>query len=176
MLSVFSAKRAIFKRGGNQSKPSLERSTERHEFACKVCNHSDRKEIEDQWCDWANTSKLAKRYRLSRDSIYRHVAAFNLRERRARNLRAALERIIEQADDVTVNAGAVVQAIQAYARVANSAGQWVDRTEQVNLNDLFERMTSQELETYAATGDLPDWFRQTVGATVPDGQEDKANG
>jgi hypothetical protein len=115
------------------------------------------------------------RYGLSRDSIYRHVAAFNLRDRRAKNLRAALERIIEQADSVTVNAGAVVQAIQAYAKI-NSAGQWVDRTEQINLNELFERMSAEELERYATRGELPDWFSQTVGATPSDSQKDKANG
>jgi hypothetical protein len=63
---------------------------------------------------------------------------------------------------VPVNAGAVVQAIQAYAKI-NSAGQWIDRTEQVNLNDLFERMTAQELETYARDGILPVWFTEVVG-------------
>jgi hypothetical protein len=117
---------------------------------------------------------LAKKYHLSRDSLYRHCHALGLFERRGRNLKGALEKIIEQADSVPVNAGAVVQAIQAYAKI-NSAGQWIDRTEQINLNSLFERMSAEELEQYAKTGDLPDWFKQTVGATPLDGQEDKAN-
>jgi hypothetical protein len=146
----------------------------RHEANCRVCGHPQVEEIVNEWCAWANTSKLAKKYKISRDSLYRHVAAFNLRERRGRNLRAALERIIEQADSVTVNAGAVVQAIQAYAKI-NSAGQWVERTERVNLNELFERMTAQELSAYAKDGILPSWFTDIVGATPLDGQEDKAN-
>ena len=146
----------------------------RHEAGCKVCAHPDREQIESEWCAWANTSELAKQYGLSRDSIYRHVAAFNLRDQRGKNLRAALERIIEQADAVTVNAGAVVQAIQAYAKI-NSAGQWVDRTEQVNLNDLFARMSTGELEAYAREGTLPDWFTKVVDATPSDGQEAKPN-
>jgi hypothetical protein len=137
----------------------------RHEANCRVCGHPERKEIEDQWCAWANTSNLAKKYKVSRDSIYRHVSAFNLRERRGKNLRAALERIIEQADMVSVNAAAVVSAVQAYAKI-NSSGQWIDRTEQVNLNDLFERMTAQELEAYAMEGTLPTWFTDVVGVTV----------
>ena len=143
----------------------------RHEAGCKVCAHPEREQIEAEWCAWANTSELAKQYGLSRDSIYRHVAAFNLHERRAKNLRAALERIIEQADGVTVNAAAVVSAIQAYAKI-NAAGQWVDRTEQLNLNDLFARMSAEDLETYAREGTLPDWFTNIVGATPSDGQED----
>jgi len=146
----------------------------RHEAGCKLCAHPEREEIESQWCSWTNTSELAKQYGLSRDSIYRHVAAFNLSERRAKNLRAALEHIIEQADGVTVNAAAVVSAIQAYAKI-NSAGQWVDRTEQVNLNDLFARMTVGELETYAREGILPDWFTNIVGATPTDSREEKPN-
>jgi len=147
----------------------------RHEAGCKVCAHPEREEIESQWCAWGNTSELAKQYGLSRDSIYRHAAAFNLHERRARNLRAALERIIEQADGVTDNAAAVVSAIQAYAKI-NSAGQWVDRTEQVNLNDLFARMSDQKLEAYARDGSLPDWFTAAVGATPSDGRGEQSDG
>ncbi len=146
----------------------------RHEAGCRVCAHPEREQIESAWCAWANTSKLAKQYSLSRDSLYRHCHALSLFERRGRNLKGALEKIIEQADSVTVNAGAVVQAIQAYAKI-NSAGQWVDRTEQINLNELFERMTREELEAYAQDGTLPDWFRQTVGTTPANSQEDKAN-
>jgi hypothetical protein len=118
---------------------------------------------------------LAKQYGLSRDSIYRHVAAFNLRQKREKNLRYALERIIEQADSVTVNAAAVVSAIQAYAKI-NSQGAWVDRVERVDLNALFDRMTAGELESYAKDGTLPPWFNDLVGATPADGREDASNG
>ena len=72
----------------------------RHEAACKICSHPYRKQIEDQWCAWASTATLAKKYRVSLSSMSRHLAAFKLRERRATNLRAALELIIEQGDEV----------------------------------------------------------------------------
>jgi hypothetical protein len=147
----------------------------RHEFGCKVCAHPQRRQIEDEWCAWGNTTRLAKQYGLSRDSLYRHCHALRLFERRGRNLKGALEKIIEQADSVAVNAGAVVQAIQAYAKI-NSAGQWIDRTEQVNLNQLFERMSTEELEAYARDGTLLGWFTEIVGATSPDSQEGDKNG
>lgn len=146
----------------------------RHEATCKFCNHPDREKIESEFIAWANTSKLAKAYGLSRDSIYRHVEAFGLRERRARNLRAALDRIIERADEVTVNAAAVVSAVAAYAKI-NSAGQWIERTETVSLNDLFARMKPDELEQYAREGTLPAWFTDIVGATPSDGHKDEQN-
>jgi hypothetical protein len=78
--------------------------------------------------------------------------------------RAARERIIEKAGEVDVTASAVVAAVQAYSKI-NSAGQWVDRSEQVNLNDLFDRMSTEELEAYAQDGTLPRWF-ETAGADI----------
>ena len=61
-------------------------------------------------------------------------------------------------------------AVQAYAKI-NAAGQWIERTETVNLHELFERMTETEPEAYARDGKLPDWFPQTATATAPDSEE-----
>ena len=91
--------------------------------------------------------------------MYRHTHALGLFQKRQRNIRAALERIIEQAGEV---ASAVVAAGQAFAKI-NAAGEWIDRTETTSMNDLFDRMSTQELEAYARTGALPEWFRTTAG-------------
>ena len=64
----------------------------------------------------------------------------------------------------------MVAAVQAYSKI-NAAGQWVDRSEHVDMNALFEKMTAQELEGYAQDGSLPAWFRGTVGATASDSKE-----
>jgi hypothetical protein len=80
-------------------------------------------------------------------------------------VRAALERIIERSGEVEVTASAVVAAIQAYAKI-NTQGQWIERSEHVNLNDLFERISKDELEAYARDGKLPDWFTETVSVPV----------
>ncbi len=58
-----------------------------------------------------------------------------------------------------------MSAVQAYAKI-NSAGEWIDRSETVSMNELFERMTSQELEEYAQTGETPRWFQNALGATA----------
>jgi hypothetical protein len=31
------------------------------------------------------------------------------------------------------------------------------------MNELFERVSTEELEAYAQSGALPEWFRATVG-------------
>jgi hypothetical protein len=143
----------------------------RHSTNCRICGHGKRAEIESDFVRWKSPARIATEYRLgNRASVYRHAHAFGLFEKRGRNVRAALERIIEQVGEVDVTAPAVVAAVQAYAKI-NAAGQWVDRSEHVNLNELFERMTIEELETYARDGVLPAWFSQTAGATPKHSRE-----
>ena len=75
-----------------------------------------------------------------------------------------MERIIEKAGEVDVTASAVVAAIQAYAKI-NSSGEWIDRTETISLNHLFDRMSTQELEAYAQSGVLPGWFETKISTS-----------
>jgi hypothetical protein len=143
----------------------------RHAAECKICAHPLRDEIERDFINWRSASAITKQYKVrNRASIYRHAHALGLFAKRQRNVRAALERIIERAGEVEVTAAAVVAAVQAYSKI-NALGQWVDRTEHVNLNELFERMTLEEKERYAREGTLPDWFQQVV-ATPDNGNDD----
>jgi hypothetical protein len=145
----------------------------RHRRNCSVCVHAQRIDIEAEFIAWRSPAALAQQYGLGdRASIYRHAHALGLFAKRQRNVRAALERIIEKAGDVSVTASAVVAAVEAYAKI-NANGQWIDRSEQVTLAQLFERMTRQELEAYARNGELPDWFAGWVRtATTRLGTED----
>lgn len=153
-------------------KPS---SQQRHERDCKICRNPRRAEIEGDWTRWGDTTRIAKQYHVTRDSIYRHAHAQGLFSKRHVNIRTALERIIEKAESVPVNASAVVAAIQAYAKI-NAQGQWVERSERLNLNELFDRMTRSELETYAREGKLPGWFEDFVGATGLEATKESENG
>lgn len=144
--------------------PDATASLGRHQRNCSVCAHQQREEIESAFIGWRSPAAIAEEYGLAdRASVYRHAHALGLFQKRQRNVRAALEHIIERAGEVDVTASAVVAAIQAYSKI-NSAGQWIERTEQVSLNDLFDRMSNQELEEYAQRGTLPKWFE---GAVAP---------
>jgi len=148
-----------------QRNPDSTVSLGRHQRACSVCGHEQREEIESAFIGWRSPASIAEEYGLAdRASVYRHAHALGLFEKRRRNIRAALERIIERADSVDVTASAVVAAIGAYAKI-NSAGEWIDQTQTTSMNDLFDRMSTGELEAYAQTGALPEWFEGTVGAT-----------
>lgn len=139
----------------------------RHEHQCRICSHPKRDEIEQAFIAWVSPAQIAKKHSVSRDGVYRHAHVFGLMDKRRRNVRAALERIIEKAGDVDVTAAAAVAAIQAYSKI-NATGQWVERSEHVNLNELFDRMTQDEMDTYAKDGTLPSWFEEAVGATDTD--------
>src|SRR6266853_4529376 len=69
----------------------------------------------------------------------------------------------------SVTATAVVSAVAAYAKI-NANGQWIERSEHISLNELFDRMTPQEMENYAANGTVPTWFERTLGATPTNSQ------
>jgi hypothetical protein len=152
---------------GTRKKPSLGR----HKRTCSVCAHPRCAEIEADFISWRSPGAIAQEYGFAdRASVYRHAHALGLFAKRQRNVRAALERIIEKAGEVDATAAAVVAAVQAYSKI-NAAGQWIDRSETINLNELFERMTTTELEAYARDGTLPGWFTETVGATPTDNRE-----
>src|SRR6266478_4360655 len=117
------------KAGAPQSQPPASQSPStvslgRHAYQCTICSHLKLNEIEQAFVNWASPSELAQEYLVSRDAIYRHAHALNLIDIRRRNVRAALERIIERAGEVEVNAAAVVSAVSAYAKI-NGRGELV---------------------------------------------------
>jgi hypothetical protein len=138
----------------------------RHRRTCTVCRHEHREEIESAFVGWRSPAAITEEFGLAdRASVYRHAHALGLFEKRRRNIWAALERIMEKAGEVDVTASAVVAAVQAYAKI-NAAGEWIDRTETVSMIGLFDRMSTEELESYAQSGALPEWFQATLGAAT----------
>jgi len=145
----------------------------RHRRNCSICGHQNREVIEREFINWTGPKAIAKEFGLrDRTAIYRHAHALDLFSKRQRNIRAALEKIIERAGEVEVTAAAVVAAVQAYGRL-NAQGQWIDRVEHVNVNKLFERMTEAEMEDYAKEGNLPAWFKLAVSATPSDSPNER---
>jgi hypothetical protein len=132
----------------------------RHSRDCCICAHPDREEIERELCDWKPLAAIAKTRRIPRASLYRHVHATGLFDKRDRNVKAALAALIERGYKVRVTAAALISAITAYAKI-NAEGQWIDKTEEVNAGKnlaLFDRMTQGEMLKYAQTGELPEWW------------------
>ncbi len=67
----------------------------RHKTNCTVCAHEKCAEIEAEFVNWKSPIQIATDYGLAdRTSVYRHAHALGLMEKRKRNIRAALEKII----------------------------------------------------------------------------------
>jgi hypothetical protein len=143
-------------------------SLDHHQRHCHICKHPARDQIERDFLEWQSPLAIAKAYGLHKGDpagLFRHAHALGLFVRRQHNARNALERIIEQVGNVKPSASAIVAAVQAYVKI-NSEGQWVEAPERVYLRELFDRMTRDELETYAREGKLPGWFTQKISATA----------
>jgi hypothetical protein len=136
----------------------------RHQRDCKVCRHAKLEEVEQDFISWHAPGQIAKRYSIPERAIFRHAHALALFTRRNRNVKAALGVIIEKVHRVKITGPTIVAAICALSKINNS-GQWIDRTESVSLNSLFEKMSARELERYARDGSLPPWFEQAVSGS-----------
>ena len=144
----------------------------RHRRACSMCAHPQCAEIEAAFVSWRSPAVIAQEFGLAdRATVYRHAHAFGLFEKRQRNVRSALGAIIEQAGRGRGDGICSCAGDQAYAKL-NAAGQWIERTEQVNLNDLFDRMRSRSWistpgKERCRSGLRPRWGRNraTVGGS-----------
>lgn len=49
------------------------------------------------------------------------------------------------------------------------------RSERIDLNQLFDKMSAVELEEYARSGKLPEWFSRTVEGATSDRNPKESN-
>ncbi|MFI5126064.1 MAG: hypothetical protein ACHQJX_04480, partial [Candidatus Acidiferrales bacterium] len=95
-----------------------------HQRKCVICRHPDRETIEEMFVHWHSASRIYKRFMLpDRSTIYDHAHATGLFAKRRRNLRYALEHMIERADECDISSHGIVAAIKAYASLTTS-GEW----------------------------------------------------
>ncbi len=109
-----------------QLESELASALERHSRKCQICHHPDRDFIEDEFIHWIRPDYIVVKYDLhDRSYLYRHARALGLDMQRRRNLRQALEPILEQNQCVRVNAQSVLSAARIYSHI-NDDGQWQD--------------------------------------------------
>lgn len=133
----------------------------RHQAQCTVCGHPQRQEIEEKWMDWGSAYRIEKQFGVSHDSIYRHAHALGLFSRREKNIKRALERIIERVDDTIINGSTIIAAISAYLKI-NSARQGTEQTQGTDIK------SQTEGEAFARDGSLPEGFFNAMPETPGD--------
>jgi hypothetical protein len=96
----------------------------RHARKCVICKHPEREAIEEAFIHWFHADDIVEDYGLpSRTSLHHHALAIGLYDKRRRNIRYALEHVIEEATRSTVTGESVVNAIRAHSRLSQT-GRW----------------------------------------------------
>jgi hypothetical protein len=111
---------------GKQSASLAAVNLERHARKCAICHHADREDIDAEFVDWHAPDNIVEAYDLpSRSALYRHANATGLYQRRRRNLRRALEHMIEQSESILPSGQHVIQAVRALACITPT-GRWTE--------------------------------------------------
>jgi hypothetical protein len=114
-----------------QDDPGCAPDLQRHSRRCVICRHRDRIQIDYDFVHWGHPDNIVRDYNIRhRSLLYRHARATGLYAIRSRNLRSALDHIIERIAETPVNSAAEVRAVRIYAHL-NDRGAWVEPTRKV---------------------------------------------
>ena len=115
--------------GSTKDQPDSTPDLDRHARLCVICRHPDRDHIDFDFVQWGRPETIVREYHLrSRKILYRHARATGLSlPPRSRNVRSALDHVIQRISDSAVNTVAAIQAVRIYAHI-NDSGAWVEPT------------------------------------------------
>lgn len=153
MASGTAARPAPTKRA-RASQQASRTSLSHHQRKCTICHHPDRDTIEEMFVHWHSSSSIHRRFMLrDRSTIYDHAHATGLFAKRRRNLRYALEHMIERADECDISSHGIVTAIKAYASLTTS-GEWIEPARRV----IYTSTSSSDASPRAAANPSPHHF------------------
>ena len=128
-----------------------------HERRYLICRHPERDEIEDEFIQWQHPYDIGKAYEIDQRVVYRHARAVGLYARRTRNVRTALDSVLQNCYDAKVTGDTIVRAVRAYTRITDD-GQWIDPPSRVIFSSGSRPATPQPPPKYmidAATRPAP---------------------
>jgi hypothetical protein len=100
----------------------------RHSRRCAICGHHDRDAIEADFVRWRSPDQIVRDYQISggRTSLYRHVHAVGLYQRRKQEMGRVLESILESVDICTPDTfDVIIRAARLYAHL-DAKGRWFE--------------------------------------------------
>ena len=107
----------------------------RHSRRCLICAHPDRDAIEADFIRWRSPKEIARDYSLSdRSSLYRHVHATGLFERRRNEIARVLENALEEAESCPFGEFDIItRAVRIYCRL-DARGRIYEPPRTLNIN------------------------------------------
>jgi len=99
-----------------------------HQRRCTICHHPDRESIEQAFLQWRSPHHMLVEFKITdRTTIYRHAHALGLFAKRRRNLRAALENVIEESETIHPTGSELIAAVRAMTCLKDD-GDWIEPT------------------------------------------------
>lgn len=97
-----------------------------HQRRCTICHHPDRESIEQAFLQWRSPHHMLQEFKITdRTTIYRHAHALGLFAKRRRNLRAALENVIEESETIHPSGTELIAAVRAMTCLKDN-GDWIE--------------------------------------------------
>lgn len=152
--------------------PEREVSLGRHKAQCSVCKHTQREEIEEAWLNWTGLATIEFKYKVSRDSVYRHAHALGLFSKRRRSLIPAYERIIERGDTVNYNGSNIIAALRALEELIQAEKE-AEAAQAADPKPVFEETSAKESDNGAVGGSVVTLLDPTPGAGSGQGQREE---
>jgi hypothetical protein len=136
---------------------------DRHARRCSICASPYREEIEDAYVRWETATKICREFKIpSRNTLRLHVQAFNLEEKRDKNIKRCLSTIVEKNMHRKFSGPAVISALALLSKI-DGEGRSVERYERTFAGVAqFDGWSIGELQHYIATGQKPARFSETV--------------
>jgi hypothetical protein len=118
-------RRTAARKPKHQAAPPRESALERHQRKCVICSHAERETIDEQFLNWHSPMRIAIHYDLEVRGLFRHAHATGLYTSRQANLRSALDRVLERADQANISADGIVRTVRAYTCLTRD-NRWVE--------------------------------------------------
>ena len=118
-------RRAASRKPKRQAAPPPESALKRHQRKCIICSHAERESIEEQFVNWHGPMRISIHYDLEIRGLFRHAHATGLYTSRQQNIRSALDRVLERADQANISADGIVRTVRAYTCLT-ADNHWVE--------------------------------------------------
>jgi hypothetical protein len=118
-------RRAASRKPKRHAAPPPESALERHQRKCIICSHAERETIEAQFVNWHSPMRISIHYDLEIRGLSRHAHATGLYTSRQQNIRSALDRVLERADQANISADGIVRTVRAYTCLT-ADNRWVE--------------------------------------------------
>lgn len=118
-------RRAAARKPKRRAAPPSVSALERHQRKCAICSHEEREAIDEEFLNWHSPLRVAIHYELPLRTVFRHAHATGLYTSRQQNLRSALDRVLERADQANISADGIVRTVRAYTCLT-ADNRWVE--------------------------------------------------